>query len=78
MKTLIGAGVDVDGVRLLLYSTADGELSMEYKGEVYDVEESYEFVPDGTYNQNITTVPYFVLDKNVYPLDGFRDMQDRG
>lgn len=71
---LVGASVDVDGERLLLFADWKSNLYMEYKGERVEVEESYLKVKDGTYNQPVRDVPYFVLDKNVYPLTNFREI----
>lgn len=68
---LVGFRVDYDGEGMQLYSKGYGEYSVSYKGELQDVELTYEMMPSGTYNQETDLVPYFVLDNNIYVLNSF-------
>ncbi|KLA07015.1 hypothetical protein B4086_5491 [Bacillus cereus] len=45
-----------------------------YKGEFKNLAVLTERVPKGTYNQEVTQVPYIVIEDDVYPLDTFHSV----
>lgn len=72
---LLGFCKDIDGDSLKLFD--DGEnLLVEYKGELYEVFVSYDRVPDDFFNQPVKSIPYIVLDGNVYSLSNFHTLED--
>ena len=74
MAKLIGYRVDMDGNRLLMYRESRKVFYVEYKGEHVKVEPLYEMVKDGTYNQSVQSIPYIVLDNDVYPVNTFTEV----
>ncbi|PER55585.1 hypothetical protein CN495_07470 [Bacillus thuringiensis] len=45
-----------------------------YKGEFKNLAVLTERVPKGTYNQEVSQVPYIVIEDDVYPLDTFHSV----
>lgn len=50
---------------------------VSYNNEQRWIQVLYERVKDGTYNQPVKTVPYIVIENDVYPLDSFKMLGGR-
>lgn len=74
MAKLIGYRLDEEGKRLLLYQEGRKDFYVEYKGEHKKVTPLFEMVTDGTYKQPVRSIPYIVLERDVYPVNTFEEI----
>lgn len=74
--SLLGSRMSYDGESILLYEDSKENFHVKYKGKQFPIDVDFRVQPEGTYNQETTEVPYFLIGKDVYSFESFESVRD--